>query len=107
MPDPEIPNPQAMIEPAALPSETIFRGPQGIRAGWRVLIFLALIAGVTIIFAIPFVLINLANKSSGGQITFGTSGLTPVGLSISEGVLFVIPSIAALIMARIERRKYG
>jgi uncharacterized protein len=90
------------------PAQTIFRGPNGLRAGWRMLIFLALVVGVAIVFAIPFAW--LIPASSGGarpEARFSVSGITPLGLGISETILFVIPSIAALIMARIEKRKYG
>jgi membrane protease YdiL (CAAX protease family) len=109
MAEPEILAPlQPTIAPAPTPppTNTIFRGPHGIRAGWRVLIFLALVGAVGFAFAIPFILLTLAKRGEpfGG---IALSGLTPLGLSISEGALFVIPSIAALIMARIERRKYG
>src|ERR1035438_5986748 len=112
MPDQEIlptPEPPTLTAPPSPPPpNTIFRGPNGIRAGWRVLIFLALVAVIGIVFTIPFLLMRVLSKG-GDQSLVGiaVSGLTPLGLSITEGVLFVIPSIAALIMARIERRKYG
>jgi membrane protease YdiL (CAAX protease family) len=110
MPDQEIlPTPESPTLPAPTPPpppNTIFRGPNGIRAGWRVLIFLALVAVIVIVFTIPFVLMRVLSKG-GDQSLVAVSGLTPLGLSITEGALFVIPSIAALIMARIERRKYG
>ena len=93
--------------PAPPPSNTIFRGPNGIRAGWRVLIFLVLVAAVMLALAIPFVLLRLAGKGAGAPASMGVSGLTPLGLGISEGLLFLVPSVAALIMARIEQRKYG
>lgn len=100
--------PTALEPTSPPPPNTPFRGPNGIRAGWRVLIFLALIVSIAIVFTMPFVLAR--NLSKGGDqalVAISVSGLTPLGLSITEGVLFVIPSIAALIMARIERRKYG
>jgi membrane protease YdiL (CAAX protease family) len=110
MPDQEIlptPEPPTLLAPAPPPvPNTIFRGPNGIRAGWRVLIFLALVVLIGIVFTIPFVLMRVLSKG-GDQSLVAVSALTPLGLSITEGALFVIPSIAALIMARIERRKYG
>ena len=109
MPDQEIlptPGPPTLPAPTPPPPpNTIFRGPNGIRAGWRFLIFLALVAVIGIVFTIPFVLMRALGKGNTGSIA--VFGLTPLGLSITEGALFVIPSIAALIMARIERRKYG
>lgn len=113
MNDPDILPPlPTSAEPTSLPPppapNTIFRGPNGIRAGWRVLIFLVLVAVIGIVFTIPFVLARAVSKAGDHALVgIAVSGLTPLGLSITEGVLFVIPSIAALIMARIERRKYG
>ena len=44
MPDPEIlPVQPPAPTPAPQPANEIFYGPNGIRAGWRVLIFLALV----------------------------------------------------------------
>jgi hypothetical protein len=109
MPDPEIVLPQPTIPastPSPQPPNEIFYGPNGIRAGWRVMIFLALVVLVTLVLITPFVLMR-ALRGSGPQVSIGVGGLTPLGLGISEGSLFIIPSIAALIMARIEHRKYG
>lgn len=113
MADPEIlpplqPSTAPVPTPPLPPPSTIFRGPNGIRAGWRVLIFLALVAAVSLVLASPFLLLRLAGKGkAAGQASFGVSGLTPLGLGISDATLFVVPAIAALIMARIERRTWG
>jgi uncharacterized protein len=104
------PEPAATIAPvpAPPPPNTVFRGPHGIRAGWRVLIFLALVAAVTVGFGILFAIFRLATRSfAAAQGDIRVSGLTPLGLSVTEGALFVVTSIAALIMARIEHRRYG
>ena len=109
MPDPEIlapPQPTAPTPAPQTPNE-IFYGPNGIRAGWRVMIFLALVVIITLVFITPFVVMRALRGSAGPQVSIGVGALTPLGLGISEGSLFIIPSIAALIMARIERRKYG
>jgi len=114
MPDPEV-TPTQTTDPTSAPAPTssllpvnaIFHGPNGIRAGWRVLIFLGLIVLVTLVFITPFVVLRALRGGAGQQLGIGAGGLTPLGLGISEGVIFIIPSIAALIMARIERRKYG
>lgn len=108
MSDPEILPAQAPAPtPAPQPANEIFYGPNGIRAGWRVLIFLALVVVVTLIFMTPFVVMRALRGGAGPQVSVGIGDLTPLGLGISEGSLFIIPSIAALIMARVERRKYG
>ena len=49
MPDPEI-IPASAPPPAPQHANEIFYGPNGIRAGWRVLIFLSLIVLVTLVF---------------------------------------------------------
>jgi uncharacterized protein len=94
--------------PAPPPPNTVFRGPHGIRAGWRALIFLALVAAVTVGLGILFAIFRFVTRGfAAAQGDIRVSGLTPLGLSLTEGALFVVPSIAALIMARIEHRKYG
>ena len=98
LPSPTPPVPPPVPKP---PHYTAFRGPNGIRAGWRALIFLAVVAAL---FAALFVGIGLVAHT---KARAGMSQLTPVGLGLSEGVGFILFSIAALIMASIEKRKYG
>jgi membrane protease YdiL (CAAX protease family) len=89
------------------PAHNAFRGPNGIRAGWRVLIFFLVLAALILLVSLPFaIMARLSGKPSVG-VGFGMSGLTPLGLGVSEGTLFFFTAIAALIMARIERRKFG
>ncbi|HKT86922.1 MAG TPA: type II CAAX endopeptidase family protein [Candidatus Sulfotelmatobacter sp.] len=100
---PGLPSPTPPVPPPVPtpPHYTAFRGPNGIRAGWRALIFLAVVAAL---FAVLFVGIGIVAH---GKARVGVSQLTPVGLGLSEGTIFVIFSIAALIMASIEKRKFG
>jgi membrane protease YdiL (CAAX protease family) len=110
MSNPEILQPiqppaQPIPGPAKLPN-TIFRGPNGIRAGWRVAIFLLLAAAVALALGIVLFLSKLASPN-GGVANIAVSGLTPLGLSITEGVLFLFTAIPALIMSLIERRHFG
>ncbi len=112
MNDPALSPVPPAIDPMPAPSSqtphAVFRGPNGIRAGWRVLIFVALMAATLVVLAIPFVLMSALKGGNRPQIGIGISGLTPLGLGISEAGLFLIPSlVGALIMARIERRKFG
>jgi uncharacterized protein len=82
-----------------------FRAPYEIRAGWRVWIFLSIVTGIA---AASFVVLRVLSRlQGGGQAQAGMSMLTPAGLSITEGSIFLLTSIAALIMAKIEYRKYG
>jgi uncharacterized protein len=97
-------SPSAPIVPAAPepPPYTIFRGPNGIRAGWRILIFLGVLAGILVVLSLM-----VAALTHGKRASFGLSQLTPSALSLSEGVTFLVVALAALIMARIERRRWG
>ena len=96
------------ILPPAIPPETtppplpntIFRGPQGIRAGWRVLIFLA-IAGA-LLTIVSLVVIAVAHGRIGAM-----NQLSPLGLALSEGSILLLTAIPALIMTRIEHRNFG
>jgi uncharacterized protein len=110
MSNPEIippaePTPPPQPQP---PQYTIFRGPNGIRAGWRVLIFLAIIAGIAGGIALVIgMIVALSHGRAKARTGFGVSGLTPLGLSISEGTMFAVTVLAAWIMARIEHRRFG
>jgi uncharacterized protein len=98
-------------QPIALPPLTstppppapnnFFRGPDGIRAGWRILIFLVIVAALFVTLSV------VAGLLFRGRMQMNVSSLTPLGSSLIEGSLFGVFSLAALIMARIERRKYG
>ncbi len=100
LPPPESPADGAQ---APEPPHTIFRGPNGIRAGWRVLIFLALV------FALVLVLNGSLLLFLHGRTRVGVqwSGITPAGLAMIEGALLFFTAVPALIMARIEHRKFG
>jgi len=89
------------LQLAPPPPNTIFRGPNGIRAGWRVLIFVGLCVGVAI------VLFAGLYGFTRGKAQVGISQLTPVGIGVSEGVIFLVTAVSALIMSRIERRSFG
>jgi membrane protease YdiL (CAAX protease family) len=94
-------------QPTAPPQvrNTFFRGPNGIRAGWRVLIFLAILAGlIAAINLVVFLVMRLLGRS--GQ-PFGIGSLTPTAAVLSDGAILLFTSLAGLVMARIERRKWG
>jgi membrane protease YdiL (CAAX protease family) len=87
--------------PPSPPKHTIFQGPNGIRAGWRVLLFLAIIAAEYVLLAVILRLFLFGNRPA--QV----STVGPTGLFLLEGTIFLFTSVAALIMARVERRHYG
>ena len=81
----------------------IFRGPNGIRAGWRVLIFLAIAATVRLCTN------GIVRLFPSGQAhaSTQTSTLAPMLLFWLDGRLLLFTVTAALVMARIERRKFS
>jgi membrane protease YdiL (CAAX protease family) len=88
------------------PPTTIFRGPNGIRAGWRALIFLGITVGL--VAAINFVAFLVLHFVFHRPPHFAVaSSLSPLATVLSDGVLFVFTALAALIMARIEHRTWG
>jgi hypothetical protein len=70
-----------------------------------VLIFLAIAGGV---LGVVYLALALAARLLRGSVGFNPSAVTPLGLSILEITLFLLPTtIAAVIMARIEHRQPG
>ena len=105
MADPTILPPQPPTPPP--PHYTIFRGPNGIRAGWRVLLFLVFIAGIVLtISALVGLGLHLRYGSQAGQRSLGFTMITPLGLSFSEGMLFFVTALSAWIMSLIEHRRW-
>jgi uncharacterized protein len=101
MSNPEIIPPS--ISPESVPfhaPNTVFRGRNGIRAGWRALIFIAIVGALLTLVSI--VVVPLAH----GRLS-ALNELTPAGLALSEGSIFLLTAIPALIMSRIEHRKFS
>lgn len=73
----------------------IFVGPTGVRAGWRLLVFLAIVA----------VLATLARPLLARIGTNLAEHFSPANVIMAEVPQFLIVLIAAAIMARFERRK--
>jgi uncharacterized protein len=91
--------------PAPAPN-TAFKGPNGIRAGWRALIFLAIFAGLAV--AVNVIIALVAHFVWHQTPHVGTANsLSPTGALLSDGPIFLFSVIAALIMSRIEHRKWS
>src|SRR5215475_1817454 len=90
------------VPPSRKPStmHTIFIGPYGLRAGWRLAIFALIVYGL-------IELLSLMAKLFHGSVGGGASALTPLGTGISAGFGFLLTAIAAWVMSRIEGRKFG
>jgi membrane protease YdiL (CAAX protease family) len=77
----------------------MWRGPNGIRAGWRVLIYLAF--GGVVFFLLAAIAALLARGRA-----LQVSQVTPLGTALGEGGILLVSAVPAFIMARIERRKF-
>lgn len=82
------------------PPNTVFRGPHGIRAGWRVLIFLVLAGALLALVGVVVWVITHGRFGAPTQ-------LTPLSVALNEGAILFLTVIPAVIMARIERRKFS
>jgi membrane protease YdiL (CAAX protease family) len=102
-------NPVPPLSPSAVPqpppATSVFRGANGIRAGWRALIFLAIVVGL--VAAVNLVIWLVMHFVLHRPLQVGTvSSLSPAAAILSDGAIFVFTGLAALIMRRIEHRKW-
>ena len=79
--------------------QRVFVGPYGIRAGWRLLIFVVIAAAVAVILAAPLSLLGPRAPLGG---TFG-----PAALLLGEGIPLLAALLSAAAMTRIERRSFA
>jgi uncharacterized protein len=83
---------------------SLFLGPRGLRAGWRLLIFMALlvvlVGGTALVRGGPHGLRNSHKHLD--EIT-----MTPLLMGVSEALAFAIVCLATFIMGRIENRKFS
>ncbi|MGB8543527.1 MAG: CPBP family glutamic-type intramembrane protease [Candidatus Acidiferrales bacterium] len=102
--------PTESFQPNSQPTfgfKQIFVGPNGLRAGWRVLMFIALVA---VLFG-SFILMRAGGPAAfreqyrnqkQSQIT-----ITPLLMGGSEAITLLVLCVAALVMGKIEHRKFG
>jgi len=96
------------FQPSSHPTfglKSIFVGPNGLRAGWRVLIFIALFA---VLFG-GFVLIRAGGPKNFRELYRNQSQITitPLVMGGSEAITLLFLCIAAMPMGKIEHRKFG
>jgi uncharacterized protein len=96
------------IHDQAKPSgiRNIFMGPDGIRAGWRFLMFVALVAGLQYIFVQRGLRLipgfgEIAKQARAGGL------LTPIFSLVFEGAELTVVLLATWIMGRVEKRPFG
>src|SRR5579871_1404228 len=85
--------------------KNVFIGPNGIRAGWRLLIFVALIVIEAAVLATA---VRLAFPHAAGPRGFQRPRiLEPRTAGGFEGIVFALVVIAAFVMSKIERRPFS
>ena len=77
---------------------SIFRGPDGIRSGWRLLIFIALAA-------VPFVTIQVLLAAGGFRPDLAHE-LPPTVILVGESLEFLCPLFAAWVMIHLEDKAF-
>ncbi len=82
----------------------VFFGPDGLRAGWSLLLFVLLVAATG--FTLRFAITHLHHVPKTPQST-GQQLLSPRTMAISEMILFAVVLIPSFLMALIERRPFG
>jgi CAAX protease family protein len=77
---------------------SIFRGPDGVRSGWRLLIFITLAA-------IPFVTIQVLLAAGGFRPDLAHE-LPPTVILVGESLEFLCPLFAAWVMSHLEDKSF-
>jgi len=100
--DAALPTPTPPVEPAR---NDVLYGPNGLRAGWRALLFMLIV--VCIVVLINVIGHYVARKYGHGPVNPAqiTTTLIPELVAIGELTSLAVILVAALIMGRIERRK--
>ncbi|HEY3703460.1 MAG TPA: CPBP family intramembrane glutamic endopeptidase [Terracidiphilus sp.] len=91
----------AVVAPGAKDLRWVFLGPHGLRAGWSLALFIALLSLALIAFA------GIANALFGPFIHAGsrTGTIDPVSSTLEKAVEVLSLLSAVFVMARIERRR--
>ena len=78
--------------------EQVFKGPGGVRSGWRLLVFILLAA-------IPFVTIQVLLAAAGFRPNLA-QGLPPLLILVDESAEFLCPLFAAWVMLHLEKKTF-
>jgi len=95
------PAPPELRPPAESLAKRVLFGPNGLRAGWRLAIFFLILFALSSIPRLVRMILHL--PATGTNI----STLTPFGTALFAGIGFLLSAIAAWIMSKIERQKFG
>jgi CAAX protease family protein len=99
---PDVPaDPVLVMAPQPPIWKKIFIGPNGLRAGWRILIFILLVMALGRLLRLIWPIARPPRGPSGEYL------IEPVGESIARFRQFLVLVFAALVMAFIERERWG
>jgi uncharacterized protein len=85
--------------------KSIFIGPNGLRAGWRLLIFSILV--VTLLASFLIIRTGGIEGFKEARKLEGKITITPLLMGWSEGMAFVLLCVATWVMSRIEHRRFS
>jgi CAAX protease family protein len=78
--------------------EQVFKGPGGVRSGWRLLVFI-------LIAVIPFITLQVVLAAAGFRPRFA-QGLQPSVILVAESIEFLCPLFAAWVMSHLEKKRF-
>jgi membrane protease YdiL (CAAX protease family) len=88
------------------PSNVVFFNDRGLRAGWRLCIYVGMLAGL--FFIVRIIVAMLVKRLGGAPVTPRVLGPTQVAFqAIGEMISFLVILFFAWVMSRIEHRKVG
>jgi membrane protease YdiL (CAAX protease family) len=91
-------------EPLRARSHGILFGDDGLRAGWSFLLFVLLLAAISVGGSWLLVHLHLLHPPAKGQ---AVKALTPRGTVLMDGIGSIFLLLAAWVMSRVERRPFG
>jgi membrane protease YdiL (CAAX protease family) len=94
----------APAESSRSPIANIFKGPNGIRAGWRLLLFIAFFLAIANGIGFGLRLVPSAHEWMKAQ---NRQVMTPSSMFVEEGIAVFSLMVAVLLMSRIEKRSFA
>lgn len=100
------PQPTPTFTPSSHPMKFVFCNDRGLRSGWRLLIYCAMIAAL--IFIARAVSVFLARHGGNATATAQVpQSVQSILMAVGEVILFLVVLFLAWVMSRIEKRKVG
>ena len=91
----------------APPTHSIFFGPNGLRAGWSLLIYIAILAAFVFSARLIVGIVHHHHAPAPAHKSSAPVEQSPLAALLGEGIPFLLIAAASWIMSRIERRPVG